>query len=44
MYHVYILRCFDGSYCVGYTQDLQGRVKAHNDGRETRQVSRRNRT
>jgi predicted GIY-YIG superfamily endonuclease len=29
---VYILRCADGSYYVGSTQDLQGRVATHNAG------------
>ena len=29
---VYILRCSDGSYYVGSTEDLQERVKAHNEG------------
>ena len=33
MYHVYILRCADGSLYVGSAQSLDGRVKAHNDGR-----------
>ena len=31
--HIYILRCADGSYYVGSTDDLEGREKAHNDGR-----------
>ncbi len=31
--HVYILRCADGSYYVGTTEDLKGRENAHNDGR-----------
>ena len=33
MYHVYILRCADDSFYVGSAQDLDSRVKAHNDGR-----------
>ncbi len=33
MHHVYILRCSDGSFCVGSTEDLECREKAHNDGR-----------
>jgi putative endonuclease len=30
--HVYILRCADGSYYVGLTEDLKGREHAHNSG------------
>ena len=30
--HVYILRCADGSYYVGLTEDLTGRENAHNNG------------
>ena len=33
MAHVYILTCADGSYYVGSTVDLDGRVSQHNDGR-----------
>jgi predicted GIY-YIG superfamily endonuclease len=33
MYYVYILRCADHSYYVGSAQELDARVKAHNDGR-----------
>ncbi len=33
MYHVYILRCADGSFYVGYTRDLTERVRAHTSGR-----------
>ena len=31
-FFVYILRCWDGSYYVGSTQDVDQRVKVHNDG------------
>jgi predicted GIY-YIG superfamily endonuclease len=31
-FFVYILRCSDGSYYVGSTQDVDRRVKVHNDG------------
>ena len=31
-FYVYILRCADGSYYVGHTDNLQRRVKAHNEG------------
>ena len=30
---VYILRCADGSLYTGWTNDLEGRVKAHNADR-----------
>src|SRR5262245_34923571 len=32
VYYAYILRCADGSFYVGSAQDLDSRVKAHNDG------------
>ena len=31
MYSVYILQCADGSLYVGSTNDLQKRLKAHNE-------------
>ena len=33
MHSVYILRCADGSFYVGSAQNLDARLKAHNDGR-----------
>ena len=30
---VYIVRCANGALYTGITNDLEGRVKAHNDGR-----------
>jgi len=33
VYYVYILRCTDDSFYVGSAQNLDSRVKAHNDGR-----------
>jgi putative endonuclease len=30
---VYILRCADGSYYVGYAADVEARVAVHNEGR-----------
>ena len=33
MNHTYILRCSDGTYYCGWTNDLQKRLKAHNAGR-----------
>jgi len=32
-FHVYILRCEDGTLYVGSTADLRSRLDAHNDGR-----------
>lgn len=31
-YYVYIVKCRDGSYYTGYTNDLKKRVKRHNTG------------
>ena len=31
-YHVYMLRCSDGSYHVGHTNDLEQRLAAHERG------------
>lgn len=33
MNYTYILRCRDGSLYTGWTNDLERRVQAHNDGR-----------
>ncbi len=30
--YTYMLLCSDGSYYIGWTNDLQKRIKAHNDG------------
>src|SRR5260370_23789550 len=30
--YVYILRCRDASYCVGHTDDIETRMKAHDQG------------
>ncbi|WP_193607175.1 GIY-YIG nuclease family protein [Nocardioides lijunqiniae] len=38
---VYILQCSDGSYYVGSTIDLEGRVSAHNLGLGAAYTSRR---
>ena len=32
-YYVYILRCADGSYYVGHTEDVARRVEEHRTGR-----------
>lgn len=31
--YTYIVRCSDGSLYTGWTNDLQKRLKAHNDGK-----------
>ena len=33
MFHLYIVRCSDGTLYVGHSESPQARVKAHNDGR-----------
>ena len=32
MYYTYILRCADGTLYTGWTNDLTGRLSAHNSG------------
>ena len=32
-FHVYIVRCSDGSYYTGYSPDLKRRIALHNAGR-----------
>ena len=36
MYHVYILRCDDGSYYIGHTSNLPCRIQAHTAGTAAR--------
>ncbi|NLO21834.1 MAG: GIY-YIG nuclease family protein [Syntrophomonadaceae bacterium] len=36
MHYVYILKCSDGTYYTGYTNDLAGRLKKHNEGKGSR--------
>lgn len=31
--YVYILRCKDGTYYTGWTNDLEARLQAHRDGK-----------
>lgn len=33
MNYTYILRCGDGSYYTGWTNDLERRLRAHSEGR-----------
>ncbi len=30
--YTYILQCFDGTYYCGWTNDLEKRIRAHNNG------------
>lgn len=32
MHYVYIVKCSDGTYYTGYTNDLKRRIKQHNAG------------
>ncbi|MBO6284505.1 MAG: GIY-YIG nuclease family protein, partial [Pseudobutyrivibrio sp.] len=32
-FYSYIVRCADGSYYCGYTNDLEKRIKTHNAGK-----------
>lgn len=41
MHCVYILRCSDGSYYVGGTDDLSARLEAHNAGRAAAWTAKR---
>jgi putative endonuclease len=40
-YYVYILRCADESYYVGYAQDLEQRLRAHSTGKAAPYTARR---
>jgi predicted GIY-YIG superfamily endonuclease len=40
-YYVYILRCADRSYYVGYAQDIEQRLRAHSGGRAAPYTARR---
>ena len=33
MNYTYMLRCSDGSFYTGWTNDLKKRIKSHNEGR-----------
>ncbi len=33
MYFVYIVECSDNTYYIGYTNNLDKRIKAHNEGK-----------
>ena len=40
-FHVYILECADGSFYIGYTNDLARRVALHNKGGGSKYVRTR---
>ena len=40
-FYVYILQCSDGSYYVGYAQDVEARLRRHNEGRASPWTRRR---
>jgi predicted GIY-YIG superfamily endonuclease len=41
MFYVYILRCSDGSYYVGHSEDVSTRLKVHNAGEGAAWTARR---
>lgn len=32
-YYTYIVKCADGTFYTGYTNDLDNRIKTHNEGK-----------
>ncbi len=36
MFYVYVLRCRDGSFYTGYTNDLKKRLVLHNNGKASK--------
>lgn len=41
MFHAYMLRCADGSYYVGHTDDVDARLIAHSRGRVSAYTAKR---
>lgn len=39
-FHVYIVECSDGTYYTGFTNDLENRLKEHNNGRRGARYTR----
>ena len=39
-YFVYIVECQDGTYYTGYTNDLEKRLREHNDGKRGARYTR----
>ncbi len=40
-FFVYIVRCKNGTYYTGYTNDLEKRIKEHNSGRGAKYLRRK---
>ena len=36
MFYVYVLKCRDGSFYTGYTDDVQKRLKLHKEGKASK--------
>ncbi|KHO47753.1 MAG: hypothetical protein QT00_C0002G0415 [archaeon GW2011_AR5] len=36
MFYVYVLRCRDGSFYTGYTNDVRKRLEMHNNGKASK--------
>ena len=41
MHYVYIVKCSDGTYYTGYTNDLEKRLLAHNAGKGAKYTKNR---
>lgn len=39
-FYVYIVKCKDGTYYTGYANDLEKRLKEHNDGKRGAEYTR----
>jgi len=40
-FHAYLLRCNDGSYCAGHTDELEQRIAQHRSGAPVGYTARR---
>ncbi len=40
IWHVYMVRCSDGTLYTGITNDLENRIEAHNSGRDGARYTR----
>lgn len=40
-FYMYILKCFDGFYYVGHTDDIEKRIAMHNEGKASNFTQRR---
>ncbi len=41
MFYVYVLKCKDGSLYTGYTDDMEKRLRLHNDGKASKYTKSR---